>query len=230
MYLTPGKGQTIDSIKSMHPQLSNIHSFMSCFGQTIRTSPAKNTFGVTYEERLLRARLILEEALEQVNSLGFSLCDIEDEGHMHDSDRRNEIKREDFEHENCPHDDFPLVLVFRDNLAVHLSTILDGIVDQDYVSKGTLFTFGLQDLLEPAENLVHESNMSKLWTLKQLESISTELQNRDLSAMLTPCGRYVVRCHDGKVQKPPTFKAPNLKGLVEDFIAAHTTPTPKPNA
>lgn len=198
----------------MHSQLTSIQSFMTAFGQPIRTTPTRL---VPYSERLLRARLILEEALEEVNALGFTVCETEQYPHLEDVDKRNETSVDEFIHENCRDDEFPVCLMFRDNLATHLSTILDGIVDQDYVSKGTLFTFGLQDLLENAEKLVHTSNMSKLWSLKQVAGLDDRARIEGLYVNLTDNGHYCVRRKDGKVVKPPTFKAPDLKGLIDSY-------------
>ena len=76
------------------------------------------------------------------------------------------------------------------NLQENQVEILDSVIDQLYVLAGTINFHGLQDLIEPAFNLVHKNNLTKIG----------------------PDGK-VLRDPDGKVKKPEGFKPVDLKQL-----------------
>jgi hypothetical protein len=75
---------------------------------------------------------------------------------------------------------------------------------------------------------VHRSNMSKLWTLKEIQDIRMgenttsfgdlsggQFDNRfDVRAADSTCSSYVVSRKDGKIVKPPSFSPPNLNHLL----------------
>lgn len=71
--------------------------------------------------------------------------------------------------------------------------ILDACVDMLYILAGTINSHGLQDLIEPAFNLVHVNNMSKVG----------------------PDGK-VLRDPNGKILKPEGFQSVDLKQLFKD--------------
>jgi predicted HAD superfamily Cof-like phosphohydrolase len=71
--------------------------------------------------------------------------------------------------------------------------ILDACVDMLYILAGTINSNGLQELIEPAFNLVHLNNMTKVG----------------------PDGK-VLRDPNGKILKPEGFKPVNLKQLFKD--------------
>lgn len=201
-----------------HNQLSNVRAFMTLMGQTVRQHPPERLLDMPTQERVLRARLILEEALECVNALGFEVIDIETFNTIHAADKECERNHYNFVHEN-PDEQLPLELSFRDSLTPNAATLLDGLVDLDYVGhKGTALAFGLQDLLQEAERRVHDSNMSKLWTLRQINDAGDTLDDREHDVSQVGLGKFVVRRKDGKVVKPPTFKAPDMKGLVTNAL------------
>ena len=68
--------------------------------------------------------------------------------------------------------------------------ILDACVDMLYILSGTINSNGLQDLIEPAFNLVHLNNMTKVGT-----------------------DGKVLRNPNGKILKPEGFKPVDLKQL-----------------
>lgn len=119
----------------MHNHESRVREFMRLAGQTIPTEPITPT----EEVRRLRATLILEEALETIDALGFvvkvkslySDCTIE----------RDVV-------ECIPHGDPP-----------DLVEIADGCADTIVVSTGTLISCGVP--LEPLLELVDASNLAK---------------------------------------------------------------------
>lgn len=76
------------------------------------------------------------------------------------------------------------------NLQSNQVEILDSAIDQLYVLAGTINFHGIQDLIEPAFNLVHANNMTKVG----------------------PDGK-VLRNPEGKILKPEGFKPVDLKQL-----------------
>ncbi len=68
--------------------------------------------------------------------------------------------------------------------------VLDGLVDQLYIWLGNVNAHGMQSLIEPAFNLVHENNMTKVID-----------------------GRILKDAH-GKVIKPEGYKRVNLNSLI----------------
>jgi predicted HAD superfamily Cof-like phosphohydrolase len=71
-----------------------------------------------------------------------------------------------------------------------LVEILDALADQMYILCGTILKHGLQDMIIPAFDLVHNNNMMKLG----------------------PDGKPIFR-EDGKIIKPEGFKKVELKTL-----------------
>lgn len=197
-------------------QLENVKSFMLAFGQTVRDKPVtKDEMLLLGKERVLRARLILEEALECVNALGFEVIDLFTHEELECTNKQfnKDVPFVSFEHSTA-NKDLTMELVLYDSLTPNPVALLDGLVDLDYVAhKGTALAFGLQDLLAAADQIVHDSNITKLWTLAQLKEIDDKIQNREYIANLRECGRYYVHNKYGKGVKPPTFKAPDLKQL-----------------
>lgn len=92
------------------------------------------------ETRLLRARLILEEALETVKALGVGVT-------VKPDDSGNPVELEE-EH-----------LSFRINGAVDLEGVADGCADISVVTIGTLVAFGIDD--EPLLEEVDRANLRK---------------------------------------------------------------------
>jgi len=72
-----------------------------------------------------------------------------------------------------------------------LTEVFDALIDIDYILKGTVIAFGLQDHYEKGFNEVHSSNMTKLIDMKK-ESFAM-----------------------GKILKGANYKAPNLKNILE---------------
>ena len=71
--------------------------------------------------------------------------------------------------------------------------ILDACIDMLYILSGTINSNGLQELIEPAFNLVHLNNMTKV--------------GRDGKVLRNP---------EGKILKPEGFKPVDLKQLFKD--------------
>lgn len=71
----------------------------------------------------------------------------------------------------------------------NLIEVFDALIDIDYILKGTIIAFGLQDVYEKGFNEVHNSNMTKLIDLKKDKQ--------------------------GKIIKGENYKSPNLKNILE---------------
>lgn len=125
----------------MNKQTQQVADFMSKIGQEIL--PPKPVIP-TLEVRKLRARLILEKVLETIQALGISIGT--KEGYQLDLS------------------DLELNGLFEPNLI----EIADGLADLHYVAYcGTAIACGI-DNMDEIFNEIHRSNMSKLWTLREL--------------------------------------------------------------
>lgn len=113
-----------------------VREFHETFGVTVRDVP---TTDITPDERLLRARLVLKEALEFVEAMG---CVLQDGPGLF-----NEV--------------IPSVMVVLDHGAkIDLVEAADALADLDYVVAGSALTLGIPHGAVVRE--VHHSNMSKL--------------------------------------------------------------------
>lgn len=112
-----------------------VAEFMSTFGQTVRTVP---TTDITPEERVLRARIVLEEALEFVEAMG---CDVVE------SDGYSPVTKSSVLVEINPGKDIDLV------------EATDAMADLDVVVKGSAHTLGVP--VDAAFQIVHGTNMAK---------------------------------------------------------------------
>lgn len=112
-----------------------VAEFMTAFGQTVRTSP---TSDVTNEERLLRARLVFEEALEFVEAMG---CIVSTPGH-------------ELVEKHSVSVDIDI------DASIDLVEATDAIADLVVVTKGSAHTLGVD--CDAAFGIVHATNMAKL--------------------------------------------------------------------
>lgn len=119
-------------MKSQH--YLRITKFMELAGQAVRTKPAIPTL----EERKLRAKLILEEALETVEALGFSV----------DFAPNVETETISIEH-----------LQFVGDVEPNLVEIADGCADISVVTVGTMISCGFPDV--ELLRMIDESNLKK---------------------------------------------------------------------
>lgn len=115
--------------------IEQVNEFHEAFGVTVRGTP---TADITPEERLLRVRLVVEEALEFAFAMG---CVVE-------VDPRFEWGIQEAEVSVLP--DHPIDLV----------EAADALADLDYVVTGSALTMGIPHRAVVQE--VHRSNMSKL--------------------------------------------------------------------
>ena len=115
-----------------------------------------------------------------------------------------------------------------------IDQIADALVDCQYFVDGTANAYGLD--LEPLFDEVHIANMSKLWSaddLKHMEpgwTASAVVVNylnelppdKEEANHPQPVKQmFIVKRQDGKVMKPPGFRAPYLRGMVEAQKCRH---------
>ena len=95
--------------------------------------------------------------------------------------------------------------------SVTLVQYLDAVCDLLYVIHGAALVAGFSgQQVEDAFAEVHRSNMSKLWSADEIDSIPA-----DCRASHVGDGRYIVRRNDGKVIKSPTYSPANLQPIIE---------------
>lgn len=97
----------------------------------------------------------------------------------------------------------------------NLLEMADALADIQYFVDGSAIAYGLD--LEPFFDVVHAANMGKLWTVQQLASLPPGY-TATLSGGVSGAGAdplFIVRRQDGKIMKPPGFKAPDLSGVLD---------------
>lgn len=109
-----------------------IADFMHTFGQDVRDHP---TTDITDEERLLRARLVLEEAVEFVKAMGCFVVAY--------SDRIDDLMK----------------VVLDPDADIDLVEATDAMADLVVVVKGSAHTLGVD--IDEATRIVHGTNMAK---------------------------------------------------------------------
>lgn len=108
-----------------------VQDFHEKFGSTVGTFPE-------LRDRELRAKLILEEAVETVAAMGFT------------------VDAQLFHNDNFAE---PIALLTKTFPKPDFVEVIDGLADLEYVLKGAAVTFGID--LEPFFAEVHRSNMDK---------------------------------------------------------------------
>lgn len=173
-----------------------VECFMKLAGQEVPATPTIPS----KEVRLLRAKLILEEALETITALGFNVYSHFDKAY------NLSLERLQFENEN----------------PASLEEIADGCADLSVVNTGTLSACGIhdQELLEE----VDKSNLAKFEVPKCLEhGVDMMLRNNndvgDYKCCIPGClesgvGGY--KRSDGKWIKPPDWKKPNISKVLQE--------------
>ncbi len=110
-------------------------------------------------------------------------------------------------------------------VAEDIVEVADAIGDLLYVIYGAAATFGMD--AQQIFSEIHSSNMSKFWLNNEIATEfnrdaqevhqytgTASFENDNLIAQKIARNRWIVKNKDGKIIKSPSFKAPNLKGLV----------------
>ncbi len=173
---------------------TQVREFMRFFGQD---TPKKPT-NISAATAKLRAQLILEEAIETITKgLGLAI-------YLVGRDGREVGIHED----NLGYwfGDKGLPIEFEKVKEVNLKETVDGLADLAYVGDfGTAVAVGVD--LEPIQDIVHASNMTKAWKFEDLE----EAKRLYPTAKVEDYGNNLYRLirEDGKVIKSPHFVAPD---------------------
>jgi predicted HAD superfamily Cof-like phosphohydrolase len=180
----------------------DIVTLMRQFNQEVKDSPEMPDAPI----RLLRARLVFEEALEFVKACGCTVTNGSAGG-----EQTQVIDDIAVELDPNGHPD--------------LTEYVDGCVDQLVVTYGALNAAGVK--AQSAWDEVQRSNMSKAWPHCSVCDIVLELGPE--STLVHPGDRYahsgtwqtVLKVHkreDGKFIKAPTYSPANLKRVIEEQI------------
>ncbi len=167
----------------MTKQQTNVYEFMKTFGQDTPASPT-SPIGKT---RALRVKLLLEEVLELAAASGVTVQN-------GDGDPLSDTN----------------VFIEANNGPVDLVGVADALADIDYVNQGAAVAYGLN--LEPFQDEVHSSNMTKLWKLEEVSGTPA----LDITRVpATEDGRVcIVRNKDGKILKSPSYRAADLASVM----------------
>src|SRR5215831_15185308 len=184
---------------------ADIVTLMRQFNQEVKDSPELPDAPI----RLLRARLVFEEALEFVKACG---CTVVTSSNGPCEGERSPVI-----------DD--IAVEFDPNGHPDLVEYVDGCVDQLVVTYGALNAAGVK--AQSAWDEVQRSNMSKAWPHCSVCDAVLELGSD--SALIHPGDREahsgawqtILKVHkrdDGKFIKAPTYSPANLKRVIEEQI------------
>lgn len=154
--------------------------FMKLFQQELHAKPTIPSL----ESRKLRAKLIMEEALETVAALGLSV---------------------EWTSIHCQQIT-PNSIAFYESNQPNLVEIADGLADLHYVAYcGTGAACGID--MEPVFAEVHRSNMSKMWTKEDIK----QAKKLHPTGVVEHYGGGLYRILvDGKVIKSPSYSPANI--------------------
>jgi predicted HAD superfamily Cof-like phosphohydrolase len=195
-----------------------VKEWMQKFGQE---TPEKPTIP-SLKDRKLRAKLILEEALETITALGIYLYN------------KNNLE--------SIHDYLEEIVYTENETGPNLTLIADGCEDLKVVTEGTLVACGLVDsrinetgfdgshgggfypqmsTKDPLFNEVMRSNNSKFWTEEEWRSLIREEQDKYHSTLICPNPKgsrcVLVKDKDGKVIKSPSYSPANLQPIIDEM-------------
>jgi predicted HAD superfamily Cof-like phosphohydrolase len=187
--------------KPYRPQ-DDIVTLMKQFEQQVKESPELPDA----ETRLLRARLVFEEALEFVRACGCTVT--------------LPLDVSTGEQEKAVIDSIGVVLDPRST--PDFVEYVDGCIDQLVVTYGALNAAGVK--AQPAWDEVQRSNMSKAWPhcsvcdAVLVQSSSGELVHPNASSASHGAWKPALKIHkrpDGKVIKSPTYSPADLKRVID---------------
>jgi len=187
--------------KSYRPQ-EDIVTLMVQFEQDVKDSPELPDAAT----RLLRARLVFEEALEFVRACGCTVAKAGEDG------TKTTVIDE-------------ISVVAAPELAPDFTEYVDGCIDQLVVTYGALVAAGVK--AQSAWDEVQRSNMSKAWphcsecNAVLVRGTGEELVHPDVAAAHGGNWHTVLKVHkreDGKFIKAPTYSPANLKRVITEQI------------
>lgn len=96
---------------------------------------------------------------------------------------------------------------------------LEALTSQFYHWCGTVLTYGLMNYIPKAFAIIHESNMSKLWSEEQLKELPPMIDWTEINITPAANKRYLVT-HDNDIIPSPTFipALPQLLEMMEEVV------------
>ena len=171
---------------------TKVKEFMQTFGQECPPKPVV----IDEKNRILRVKLLLEEVLELAEASGVEIVVGSD--WIVDTD--------------CAKNG---VISFKtNNNNVDLIGVADAIADISYVNYGAANAYGID--IEPIENEVHTSNMTKLFTTEEVDNLPTGEFTYKPVRLTGKC--LLVKNRDGKVQKSPSYIPANVAKYIQQQI------------
>lgn len=194
----------------MNSTQQNIKDWMSKFGQDTPTKPTIPSL----EVRKLRAKLILEEALETiVFGLGIQAFALDENGVSCGLSYFLHILREG-------------KLGFSESsYEPNLEQIADGVADLNFVSYGTAIACGID--MEEIESEVLRSNLSKLWTRREIPSsypipegytltcVKEHLAGEQTCSATVDERSTLMKDQYGKIIKSPSYSPANIQPILD---------------
>jgi len=173
----------------MHYQ-QKVKEFMTVFGQDCPQKPIVPDL----QTRILRVKLLLEEVLELTEASGLKIVD-----------------SFGFEFsKKLLTDKDGIQIVENPDIKPDLVEVADAIADISYVNYGAALAYGID--IEPVEEEVHRSNMTKLFTKEETFELNPTFYTVK-SVKISEKG-YLVKNNDGKVQKSPSYTPANIKSII----------------
>lgn len=180
-----------------------VKAFMKLAGQTCPEKPIAPDVSIC----TLRVKLLLEEVLELAAASG---VEVFAEGvSLHKAFANGNVE-------------------YKPDGIVDLIGVGDGLADIKYVNEGAANAFGLD--LEPIFNEVQRSNMTKAWTILDLQSLvysdgkiffdDKPVTIKQLDHPVDPERKYGVYDASGKLLKSPTYERANLQPIIEAQLHA----------
>jgi predicted HAD superfamily Cof-like phosphohydrolase len=174
---------------------TKVKEFMQTFGQEC---PPKPTI-IDENNRVLRVKLLLEEVLELAEASGVEIT--ADTGSGSYAIDTSSLKN-------------GYLALQANNNNVDLVGVADAIADISYVNYGAANAYGID--IEPIEDEVHESNMTKLFTTEEVDSLDRSQFTYKPVRLSGKC--LLVKNGDGKVQKSPSYTPANVAKYIEQQI------------
>ena len=168
---------------------------MQTFGQECPTRPTV----IDEKNRILRVKLLLEEVLELAEASGVEIIANTGSG-------------------SCTIDTSSLkngYLALQTNSNnVDLVEVADAIADISYVNYGAANAYGID--IEPIEDEVHSSNMTKLFTTEEVDALDRNEFTYKPVRLSGKC--LLVKNKDGKVQKSPSYTPADVAKYINQQI------------
>lgn len=182
-----------------------VKDFMGFFGQATPEKPIE----LDEDTAKLRAKLILEEALETITKgLGVNVVLIDKGDDLDDAVIISEHNLDYWTKDSG-------AISFNKIKNPDLVELADGLGDLAYVGEfGTAVAVGID--LEPIQDEIHRSNMTKCWTEKDLDEARRLYPDATIECYGN--GLYRLIREDGKIIKSPSYQPARIKEIIDSQL------------